>query len=154
MTLRQELESIRTGDQKRLEDIKKQIELLVQERAELEKTIDSAVTLLSRKFGVSFNEGNKTEVPKEEPKSESIPKKFPFRYKSTQDAAFEIIFEDGNKPTHIKDIYQRIIEGGKKLKNRSSVGVSLRRDPRFIKVGPNVFAITDEEYRKAKEGTK
>lgn len=151
MTLKEELEAILTEDRKRLEELRTQLEALLQERSELEKTIGSAETLLSRKFGVRFNEDNKTEVPKEELKGESIHKKFPFRYKSTQDAAFEILFEEGNKPIHIKDIHQRIIEGGKKLKHRSSVGVTLRRDPRFVKIGPNIFAITEEEYKKAKE---
>jgi len=151
MTFKEELEAILAKDRKRLEQLKTQLETLIQERSELEKTIGSAETLLSRKFRVRFKESNKAEVPKEEPKSESIRKKFPFRYKSTQDAAFEIIFEQGNKPIHIKDIYQRIIEGGKKLKHRSSVGVSLNRDQRFVKVGPNTFSITEEEYKKAKE---
>jgi len=143
MSLKEELEKILAEDRKRLEELKKMLDSLVFEKTELEKTIESAETLLSRKFGLRFNEINKDE------NRGSIETKF--TYKSTQDAAFEIISERSNKPLHIKDIYRYLTEGGKKLKNQSSVGVSLRRDSRFKLIGPNVFAI-DVDWLKKEKG--
>ena len=145
MALKQELEEMLTGDQKRLEELRKQLDLLVQEKEQLQKTIESEETLLRNKFGLHVPESSKETIKSELTKNRSA-----YKYKSTQDAAFEILLEEENKPTHIKDIFQRIIEGGKKLKNRSSVGVTLRRDRRFVKIGPNIFSITEEEYKKAK----
>jgi len=147
MITKEDLESMLIEDRKKLGELKIQFDSLAQKKEELQKTIESEETLLRNKFGL-----HPPESSKEAPKSE--PTKNRFKYKSTQDATLEILLEEENKPTHIKDIYQRIIEGGKKLKHRSSVGVTLRRDPRFVKIGPNVFAITEEEYRKVKEGTK
>ena len=148
MITKEDLEAMLIEDRKKLEEVKKQFDSLVQKKEELQKTIESEETLLRNKFGL-----HSAEISKEASKSEPTKNRFAYKYKSTQDAAFEILLEEGNKPIHIKDIYQRIIEGGKKLKHRSSVGVTLRRDPRFVKIGPNVFAITEEEYRKAKEGS-
>lgn len=149
MITKEDLEAMLIEDRKKLEEVKIQFDSLVQKKEQLQKSIESEETLLRNKFGLSPPESGK-----EAPKSEPTKNRFAYKYKTTQDAAFEILLEEENKPTHIKDIHQRIIEGGKKLKHRSSVGVTLRRDPRFVKIGPNVFAITDEEYRKVKEGTK
>lgn len=144
--LREQLEVILSEDRKKFEELGKQLESLVKEREELKKTVESAETLLRSKFGV-----NLPEASKETSKIESTKNKYPYKYKSTQDAAFEILLEEENRPAHIKDIYQRVVEGGKKIKHRSTIGVALRRDARFVKVGPNVFAITEEEYKKAQQ---
>jgi hypothetical protein len=145
MITKEDLEVMLIEDRKKLEEVKKQFDSLVQKKEELQKTIESEETLLKNKFGLRYPESSK-----EASKNESLHSRLAFKYKPTQDAAFEILLKEENKPTHIKDIYQRIVDGGKKLKHRSSVGVTLRRDPRFVRVGPNVFAITEEEYKKAK----
>jgi len=145
MITREDLEAMLIEDRKKLEEVKIQFDSLVQKKEELQKTIESEETLLRNKFGLHVPESSKETIKSELTKNRSA-----YKYKSTQNAAFEILLEEKNKPTHIKDIFQRIIEGGKKLKNRSSVGVTLRRDRRFVKIGPNIFSITEEEYKKAK----
>lgn len=146
MITKEDLEAMLVEDRKKLEEVKIQFDSLMQKKEQLQKTIESEETLLKNKFGLSPSEGSK-----ETPKLELAKNRFPYKFKTTQEAAFQILLEDENKPTHIKDIYQRIIEGGKKLKHRSSVSVTLKRDPKFVRIGPNVFAITEEEYKKAKE---
>jgi len=144
MAFKEELTAMLTGDRKHLEQLQKQIESLVQERAELQKAIKSEETLLNRKFGIQFTESNK-----DVSKSESIEKRF--QYKTITEGAFEIISEGGNKPIHLKDIFGILTEGGKEISQPSSVSVALRRDPRFKLIGPSVFAINEEEYKKTKE---
>jgi hypothetical protein len=147
MALKDELTAMLTGDRKRLEQLQKQIESLMQERADLQKAIRSEETLLDRKFGIQFTEGNK-----DVSRPESIEKRF--EYKTIPQGAFEIILEGGNKPIHLKDIFRMLTEGGKEISQPSSISVALRRDKRFKLIGPNVFAIGEEEYRKAKEESK
>jgi len=144
MSIKEELTAMLTADRKRLEQLQKQIESLVQERTEVQKAIRSEETLLNRKFGIEFTEGNK-----DTSKPEAIEKKY--EYKTIPNGAFEIILEEGNKPIHLKDIFRILTDGGKGITQPSSVSVALRRDRRFKVVGPNVFIITEEEYKKAKE---
>jgi len=129
-------------DRKKLTKLREQIDSLIQERIELEKIVQSEEIILRGKFGLNQDV---------KPISRIEPTEKKFENKSTQDAAFEILIESGNTPTHIRDTYKQILKGGKKLKNQSSVSVALNRDSRFKKVGPNTFVITEEEYRKAKE---
>jgi len=141
MPLKEELESMLTQDRKRLEEVKKQLASVTQEKVELERTIESAETLLSRKFGIHFNEANKN-IPKDESPEMAI------IYKSIPDGAFQVISEGDNKPLHVKEIYRILTGKGKEISQPSSIGVALRRDKRFKLIGPNVFAITDEYYKK------
>lgn len=145
MAIKEELAAMLVEDRKRLEELKKQLDLLLQERVELERAIESEETLLTRKFGIRFNRSNE-----DVSKSESIENRF--SYKTIPDGAFEVISEGSNKPIHIKEIFRILSKGGKQITQPSSVGVALRRDKRFKLIGPNTFAITEEEYRKAKEG--
>jgi hypothetical protein len=143
MITKESLEASFFEDRKKLIKLREQIDLLMRERIELEKIVQSEEILLKGKFG--FNQNIKP-IPGIGPPEKR------FENKSTQDAAFEILIESGNTPTHIRDIYKQILEGGKKLKNQSSVSVGLNRDSRFKKVGPNTFVITEEEYKRVKEG--
>lgn len=138
MALKEELEAMLAEDQKKLKELKERVE-------ELQKTIESEETILNRKFGTRFSRGN-------EATSKNASNADRFMYKTIPDAAFEVILEGGNKPIHLKEIFRKVNEGGKLTSQPSSIGVALRRHKRFKLVGPNVFAIVDEEYRKAKEG--
>ncbi len=137
MSLREELEAMLTQDRKRLEEVKKQFDSIVRERTELEKTIESAETLLIRKFGIHFNEISKDISKAESPENR-------FAYKTIPDGAFEAILEGNNKPIHVKEIYRILTAGGKQISQPSSIGVALRRDKRFKLIGPNVFAIAEK----------
>jgi len=144
MTFKEELTAMLGRDRKQLEQLQKKIESLIQERSELQKAIKSEETLLNRKFGIEFTESNK-----DISKPEFTEKRF--EYKTIPDGAFNIILEGGNKPLHLKDIFRILTDGGKQISHPSSVSVALRRDSRFKLIGPSVFAITEEEYKKAKE---
>ena len=137
MAFKEELTTMLAEDRKRLEQLQKQIESLVQERSELQKAVKSEEILLTRKFGIQFTESNK-----DVSKPESIEKRF--EYKTIPDGAFELISEGGNKPIHVKEIFRILTGGGKEISQPSSVGVALRRDSRFKLVGPNVFAIAEK----------
>lgn len=144
MITKEDLEASFFEDRKRLAKLQEQIDSLAQQKNELEKVVQSEEILLRGKFGQSFNQEVKTVSG-----TESSEKRF--ENKSTQDAAFDILIDNLNKPTHIREIYKQILKGGKKLKNQSSVSVALNRDSRFKKVGPNTFVIIEEEYKKSKE---
>ena len=60
---------------------------------------------------------------------------------SVPDAVNQIL-QEVNKPLHAKDLYQQLLEGGMRIRGKTpvtSVATSLKRDPRFRKVGPNTF---------------
>lgn len=137
MALKEELAAMLIEDQKRLQELKKQLDSLVQEKDELQKAIESEETLLTRKFGIHFNRSTD-----EISQTESF--KDQFSYKSIPDGAFEVVSEGNNKPIHVKEIYRILSERGKQISGPSSVGVALRRDKRFKLVGPNVFAIAEK----------
>lgn len=146
MITKEDLEASYIEDKKKLAKLQEQIDSLGRQKNELEKMIQSEETLLSGKFGHHFDQDNAKTVSGTDFSEKR------FENKSVQDASFDIFIENLNKPTHIRDIFKLILQGGKKLKNQSSVSVGLNRDRRFKKVGPNTFIITEEEYKKAKEG--
>ena len=65
---------------------------------------------------------------------------------SVPDAGYMILREQ-HRPMHAKELCQRLIEGGMRIRGKTpvtSVATSLKRDRRFRKVGPNTFeAVTD-----------
>jgi hypothetical protein len=136
MPLKEELAAMLVEDRKRLQELKKKLDSLVQEREELQKSIESEETLLTRKFGIDFDR-NKNEVSQTESMNT-------FSFKSIPDGAFEVMSEGGNKPIHVKEIFRILNERGKQVSTPSSVGVALRRNKRFKLVGPNVFAIAEK----------
>ena len=63
--------------------------------------------------------------------------------RSVPDAVYMVLQEIG-RPLHAKDLYQRLKEGGMPIRGKTpvtSIATSLKRDPRFRKVGPNTFAV-------------
>lgn len=66
-----------------------------------------------------------------------------FAGKSIADAAFEAIEEVG-RPMHVKELLEMLEAGGKRIKASRptvSIAASLSRDPRFRRVGRNVFDV-------------
>ncbi len=65
---------------------------------------------------------------------------------SVPQAAFLLLKENG-KPMHAKDIYQKLADGGIRIRGKTpvtSIAISLNRDKRFKKVAPNTFEIVEE----------
>ncbi len=63
--------------------------------------------------------------------------------RSVPDAVYMVLQEIG-RPLHAKDLYQRLKEGGRPIRGKTpvtSIATSLKRDPRFRKVGPNTFEV-------------
>lgn len=150
MALKEDLEAMLIEDEKKLEEITEKLNSLTQEEVKLKKSIESVKHLLSHKFGLQISKTRVIRIGEKSKAAKLINKidEFGITYKSIPDGALEIMSEAENKPLHIKEIYQRLIEKGKKIGNRSSIGVALIRDKRFKKIGPNVFVITEEYYKK------
>jgi HB1, ASXL, restriction endonuclease HTH domain len=68
---------------------------------------------------------------------------------SVSEAAYQIL-RDAGAAMHAKDIYQRLIEGGLRIKAKApvtSIATSLKRDRRFRKVAPNTFEAVEEKLQ-------
>ena len=67
--------------------------------------------------------------------------------RSVPDAVYMVLQEIGH-PLHAKDLYQRLKEGGMPIRGKTpvtSIATSLKRDPRFRKVGPNTFEVSQHK---------
>ncbi len=65
---------------------------------------------------------------------------------SVPQAAF-LLLKDHGKAMHAKEILQKLVEGGIRIRGKTpvtSISISLNRDKRFKKVAPNTFEITEE----------
>lgn len=65
---------------------------------------------------------------------------------SVPQATFLLLKEAG-KPLHAKEIYQKLTEGGVRIRGKTpvtSVAISLSRDRRFKKIAPNTFTLVEE----------
>jgi hypothetical protein len=68
---------------------------------------------------------------------------------SVSEAAYQIL-RDAGAAMHVKNIYQRLIEGGLRIKAKApvtSIATSLKRDRRFRKVAPNTFEAVEEKLQ-------
>lgn len=68
---------------------------------------------------------------------------------SVSDASYKILREV-KRPMHAKELFQLLIDGGIQIRGKTpvtSVATSLKRDPRFRKVGPNTFIGNDDSGR-------
>ncbi len=66
---------------------------------------------------------------------------------SIPQAAF-LLLKEAEKPLHAKEIYNKLSEGGLKIKGKTpvtSVAISLNRDKRFIRIAPNTFNLSESE---------
>lgn len=65
---------------------------------------------------------------------------------SIAEAAFLLLTETG-KSMHAKEIYQKLIEGGVRIRAKApitSVSIALSRDKRFKKSAPNTYDLSEE----------
>lgn len=70
---------------------------------------------------------------------------------SVPQAAF-LLLKDAGKPMHAKLIFQKLVEGGMRIRGKTpvtSISISLKRDRRFKKVGPNTFEIVEDNTLSA-----
>lgn len=66
---------------------------------------------------------------------------------SVSQAAF-LLLAEVNAPMHAKEIHQKLIEGGLRMRGKTpvtSIAISLARDKRFKKVAPNTFMAVSTE---------
>lgn len=57
-----------------------------------------------------------------------------------------LLFKELKKPLHAKEICQRLVEGGIRIRGKTpvtSVAISLSRDKRFKKIAPNTFGMAE-----------
>lgn len=57
-----------------------------------------------------------------------------------------LLFKEVNKPLHAKEIYQRLTEGGIRVRGKTpvtSISISISRDKRFKKVAPNTYGLAE-----------
>lgn len=69
---------------------------------------------------------------------------------SIPQATYILLREEG-RPLHAKEIYQRLLEGGVKIRSKTpitSVSISLNRDKRFMRIAPNTYRLSDIEVQK------
>lgn len=60
---------------------------------------------------------------------------------SVSQAAF-LLLKEATAPMHAKEIYQKLVEGGLRMRGKTpitSIAISLSRDKRFKRVAPNTF---------------
>jgi hypothetical protein len=58
-----------------------------------------------------------------------------------------VLLKEAGRAMHAKDIYQKLLEGGVRIRGKTpvtSVAISLKRDKRFRKVAPNTFELVEE----------
>ncbi len=69
---------------------------------------------------------------------------------SIPQATYLLLREEG-KPLHAKEIYQRLVEGGVKIRSKTpvtSISISLNRDKRFLRIAPNTYRLADTEVQR------
>ncbi|MEK6576085.1 MAG: winged helix-turn-helix domain-containing protein, partial [Nitrospirota bacterium] len=62
--------------------------------------------------------------------------------------AASLLLAEVNAPMHAKEIHQKLIEGGLRMRGKTpvtSIAISLARDKRFKKVAPNTFMAVSSE---------
>ncbi len=134
----------------RMAELQKKKEKIEDELRTVRKYLDLAETLY------------KVEVDKAKPSRESsaseaiLFSKLKFSGMSVPQAAYLLLLEAG-KPLHAKEIYQRVIDGGGRIRGKTpvtSVAISLARDRRFKRVAPNTFALVPETEQPAGESVE
>lgn len=156
-----ELEDIQGGLEQRIMMYRNKLIELQKKRDRLEDEIKTAKRYLELAETLYKVERNKSRTaqqaqPEDSDKSSSkqaeetkdlLLNQFKFSGLSIPQAAYLILKEEG-KALHAKDIYQRLLEGGVKIRSKTpitSVSISLNRDKRFLRVSPNTYNLSGEE---------
>ena len=138
----------------KLKDFKKKRERLNEEIATIEKYLELAKTLYRVEADKAKLASLSSQIISDETGAPPLPNtdvtdqskeillgRSKYVGMSVPDASF-IIFREAREPMHAKELCQRLIEGGMQIRGKTpvtSIATSLKRDPRFRKVGPNTF---------------
>ena len=154
------LEQRITAYETKVKDLKKKRERLNEEIATIEKYLELAKTLYRVEADKAKLASLSSQILSDEPGSHSqqpvadvtdqsreiLLGRSKYVGMSVSDAA-HIILREIKRPMHAKELCQRLIDGGIQIRGKTpvtSVATSLKRDPRFRKVGPNTFITTDD----------
>jgi septal ring factor EnvC (AmiA/AmiB activator) len=163
----EELEDILSGLEQRIrvyerkrKDLQKKREQLDEEISSVEKYLELAKTLYrveadkaklaSLSLQIEANEKGGVSSPDIDvafKSREILLGRSKYVGRSVPDAVYLVLQEVG-RPLHAKDLYQRLKEGGMPIRGKTpvtSIATSLKRDPRFRKVGPNTFEVSQSK---------
>lgn len=167
----EEFKDIITGLEQRIHVYKSKLQELQKKRDKIEddirttkKYLELAETLYrveieKAKWGQPVNPQNaegekershKTSEPTDQSK-EILLEKTKYVGLSVPQATF-LLLKEVAKPVHAKEIYQKLIEGGVRIRGKTpitSIAISLSRDKRFKKIAPNTFKLTEETGQDA-----
>ncbi len=161
-----ELEDIIGGLEQRIsvyerkrKDLQKKREQLDEEIASVERYLELAKTLYrveadksklaSLSMQIASEKGNvsPSDVAVAAKSREILLGRSKYVGRSVPDAVYMVLQEIG-RPLHAKDLYQLLKEGGMAIRGKTpvtSIATSLKRDPRFRKVGPNTFEVNQDK---------
>ncbi len=151
--------------ERKLKDLQKKREQVGDEIATVEKYLELAKTLYrvevdkaklaSLSIQIASNETGEVPPSHDDVASKSreiLLGRSKYVGRSVPDAVYMVLQEVG-RPLHAKDLYQRLKEGGMPIRGKTpvtSIATSLKRDPRFRKVGPNTFEVSQgKSFTKA-----
>ncbi len=102
------------------------------------------------------DEGDDTEKGKRESSDVILLEKTRFAGLSVPQGTFLLLKEAG-KPLHAKEIHHKLVEGGVRIRSKTpvtSIAISLSRDKRFGKSGPNTFRLVEVSDEKVETVVK
>lgn len=157
----EELEDILGGLEQRIMMYRSKLIDLQKKRDRLEDEIKTAKRYLELAETLCKVEKNKSRASQQTQQEDSdkgtskptedtkdiLLNQFKFSGLSIPQATFLLLKEEG-RALHAKDIYQRLLEGGVKIRSKTpitSVSISLNRDKRFLRVSPNTYLLSEEE---------
>lgn len=157
----EELEDILGGLEQRIMMYKNKLIELQKKRDRMEDEIKTAkryLELAETLYKVEKNKYRTSQQPQSEETDKDTARSseetrdlllgtFKFSGLSIPRATYILLKEEG-RPLHAKDIYQRLTEGGVKIKSKTpitSVSISLNRDKRFLRIAPNTYRLAEEE---------
>ncbi len=162
----EEMEDILSGLEQRITAYKNKLIELQKKRDRLDDEIKTAKKYLELAETLYRVEKNKARsaMPQQaqtEDQEKGVPKgleetkdfllsTFKFTGLSIPEATFVLLREEG-KPLHAKEIYQRLMDGGVKIRSKTpvtSISISLNRDKRFSRIAPNTYRLADTEVHK------
>ncbi|NKE72679.1 hypothetical protein MNODULE_18165 [Nitrospiraceae bacterium HYJII51-Mn-bac16s-1-B09] len=142
----QELQKKREKIEDEIKTVKKYLELAeTLYRVEIEK-VKWAQPSNQLTSEVEKEKGGKPTSEGHDHSKEILLEKTKYAGLSVPQATFLLLKEAG-KPLHAKEIYQKLTEGGVRIRGKTpvtSVAISLSRDKRFKKIAPNTFTLVEE----------
>lgn len=162
----EEFKDIITGLEQRIHVYKSKLQELQKKREKIEdeiKTVKKYLELAETLFRVEVEKarwaqsssqttpeekekGSKPSLENTDQSKEILLEKTKYVGLSVPQATFLLLKEVG-KPLHAKEIHQKLIEGGVRIRGKTpttSIAISLSRDKRFKKVAPNTFKLAEQ----------